>query len=83
MKLLRIPEPNIHVINSVIQKKRIMQYPIYFSLRSIADFHTSTPLLKQDRDTHRASVEQEAKDVAQLVAVLGEKEQGVTAKELQ
>jgi hypothetical protein len=83
IKLLCVPELDIPVINSDIVKKRIMQYPIYFNLHSITDFHTSTTSLKQDRDTHHAAVEQEAKDAAQLVAVLGEKEQGVTAKEKQ
>jgi hypothetical protein len=60
MKLLCVLDPDISIFNSDIWKKRIMQYPVSFKLRSIAEFHTSTSSLKQDRDTHRTSVEQEA-----------------------
>jgi hypothetical protein len=58
-----------------------MQYPVFFKPRSIAEFHTSTPSLKQDRDTHCTSVEQEAKNVLQLVVVRREKEQRLIATE--
>jgi hypothetical protein len=57
MKILHVPDPDISVFNSDIRKKRIMQYPAFFKLHSITEFHTSTPSLKQDRDTHRTSVE--------------------------